>query len=366
MSYKKITANLIHNGYKYLPANTVIVSKEDRITDIVTLENAGDDVQHINGTICPGFVNAHCHLELSYLKEKIERNTGMVDFVWNVLTNKDHSLEAIQDSIAVAEAQMIAEGIVAVGDICNTTNTISTKKKSLLYYKNFIEISGFIENTAAQRFEQGLNIERQFRSANLNATIVPHAPYSVSQPLFKAIANHSKQISIHYNESIDEQHFIENGGGNFNTLFTNLKLDINHYKGYGTMEAFNKTISNYDSVLFVHNVHIDKHSIHQLKQSNRDTYFCICPNANVYIGNGLPDINLLINEGVQICLGTDSLASNDALSIKNEIKLITKSFPHIPLETILSWATINGAKSIGCYNEYGSLEIGKSDKYAIL
>jgi cytosine/adenosine deaminase-related metal-dependent hydrolase len=99
---------------------------------------------------------------------------------------------------------------------------------------------------------------------------------------------------------------------------------------------------------------------------NRQTFYCLCPNANLYISNVLPDIHLLMKEQCNIVLGTDSLASNHQLSIAEEIKTIQNNFPGISLETMLQWATINGARALQMDDTLGSFEKGKQPGVLLL
>ncbi len=368
MSYTKISATQIFEGYTFLHPKQVLIIKNNVIDAIVDKEIAGDDVQFFEGILCPGFVNTHCHVELSYLKNKIPVNTGMVDFILAVLKARETPKEIILQSIKDAEEEMINNGIVAVGDICNTANTITQKLKKNIHYTNFIEVSGFVPTAAQQRFDDGKKVQNKFLEKKLNATIVPHAPYSVSKNLFDLIKNENPLISsIHYNESQAEKEFMQNAHGDFIRLYETLGIDISFW----TKEKNNTTnipFSSSSSIL-VHNVYTNEIDIKLLK-NDTDTFanqhLCICANANLYIGNGLPNLELLMQSGINICLGTDSLASNKTLSILSEIKTIQKYFPKIPLETLLQWATINGAKALGIENEFGSFEKGKSGKYVLI
>jgi aminodeoxyfutalosine deaminase len=273
----------------------------------------------------------------------------------------------IQQAIADAEHEMIRNGIVAVGDICNTIDTIAQKIKGNLQYTNFIEVSGFAPSAAPQRFTIGKKVQEDFIQHQLNAQLVPHAPYSVSQELFQFIYNEPATISsIHYNECAAEKEFIQNGTGDFVRLYETLGIDISFYKPNTPLPIFNKP---YKSKLLVHNVVTNEADIKKMISASDGvnlTSFCLCPNANVYIGNGFPNIELLLNSDINICLGTDSLASNHQLSIEEEIKTILNRYPTITLETVLQWATISGAKALQIDNEYGSFKKGKSGKYVVI
>jgi aminodeoxyfutalosine deaminase len=365
---KKISATQIFDGFRFLGPNKVVIIKNNIIEAIVDKEIAGDDVQFYDGTICPGFVNTHCHLELSYLKNKIPEHTGMVDFILAVLKGRNTDEEIILQSIKDAEEEMINNGIVAVGDICNTTNTIHQKLNNKIHYTNFIEISGFAPTAAQQRLDDGKKVQNKFLAQKLNATIVPHAPYSVSDHLFTLIKNeHTSISSMHYNESIAEKEFMQNGTGDLVRLYKTLGVDISHW--HKERNKFSQLPFTSNSTILVHNVCTNENDLKTLQPQFLNTnnlHFCICPNANIFIGNGLPNMDLLIKSDINICLGTDSLASNKSLSILAEIKTIQKHFPNIMIETILKWATINGAKALGIEKQYGSFEKGKSGKYVII
>jgi aminodeoxyfutalosine deaminase len=356
-SLLKIKATQLHDGYKFRDNNNVLIINNGIVEAIVDKEMAGDDIKHIEGIVCPGFVNTHCHLELSYLHNKIPTNTGMVDFILAVLQGRATANEIIEEAIAKAEQQMMHNGIVAVGDICNTANTIVQKLNNNLHYTNFIEVSGFVHDAAQQRFDDGKLVQQQFLQNNLNATIVPHAPYSTSAALHQLIYNHNTSnavTSLHYNESEAEKAFMINGSGDFLRLYQSLGLDINYWQGNATYQP--------KAHILVHNVVTDANNI----VANKNAWYCLCPNANTYIGNGLPNVDALLQSGANICLGTDSLASNTQLSILAEIKTLQQHFTTIKMETLLQWATINGAMALGIEAHYGSFEKGKSGKYVVI
>jgi len=98
--------------------------------------------------------------------------------------------------------------------------------------------------------------------------------------------------------------------------------------------------------------------IRQLKK-RENLYWCLCPNSNIYIENSIPPLKLLIEEGCEFIIGTDSLASNANLSILEELKTLQLNWPDVPIEDLVSWATINGARALGEQEQFGSIEPGK-------
>ncbi|MFY7963653.1 MAG: amidohydrolase family protein [Chitinophagaceae bacterium] len=367
MPFLKFQADNIFTGTEMLDSNKVLVTNEAGIIeDIIDEKDAGIDIQKHQGTISPGFINCHCHLELSHLIGLIPEHTGMVDFILNILQKRASPEELIQDAIEQAEDEMIKNGIVAVGDICNTTNTIHQKKKGNLYYHNFIETSGFIPEFAQHRFDTGLEVYKEFSNHfPNNSTLVPHAPYSVSSELFELISNASqnKISTIHNQESEEENEFFEKGTGDFQRLYKTLGIDISHFKHtqksslMSVLSQLTKTSTN----ILVHNTFTSKNDIEILNSISAKTqfYFCLCVLANRYITNCFPNEVLFEQNLDNIVLGTDSLASNLTLNLLAEIKELRYNYPFLSASNLLQFATLNGAIALGIENKYGSLKKGK-------
>lgn len=366
--YRKFKADQVFTGVEMLPGNYVLITDPDAvIVDIADIADAGDDIETFKGILTPGLINCHCHLELSHLKGFIPKRTGLVDFVYKIVTERYFAQEEILASAAKAESDMMKNGIVAVGDICNTPVTIAQKTKGNLRYHNFIEATGFIPSVSEKRFQLSLDIYQAFKNELPETTIVPHAPYSVSPELFRLINNFSnnKIISIHNQEIAAENELFEKGTGDFLRMYEKMNIDISFFQptGKSSLQSWLPEITNQQTMILVHNVATSAQDIefakHQTSNIKLQTYFCLCPNANLYISNELPKLNLFSGMHERMVLGTDSLASNDQLNILDEIKTIQKNFPGIKKDTLLKWATINGAKALGIDHEYGSFEKGK-------
>jgi cytosine/adenosine deaminase-related metal-dependent hydrolase len=371
MNYRKFQADYLFTGREWLSDDSVLVtSPEGEIMDIMPAAEGGDDITTFPGILTPGFVNCHCHLELSHMKGVIPENTGMTDFLIRVIQQRGFEESVIKKAIAEAENSMLQNGIVAVGDICNTANTVEQKKAGRLLYHNFIETMGFIESTAAQRFEAARAVYDQFarlyRTPAESNSIVPHAPYSVSPALFQLITrfpgNHL--LTIHSQESAAEKEFIENGAGDFHRLYQALHLDISFYKpavARSLPTCFSHFLPN-QSLILVHNVTTDKEDLEFIASGElhvANVYFCLCPNANLYIGNSLPNLALLRQYNAAITIGTDSLASNHQLSVLAELQTLHRHFPQLEKKELLQWATINGAQALQLDDVLGSFEPGK-------
>jgi cytosine/adenosine deaminase-related metal-dependent hydrolase len=368
--YRKFSADNIFTGQTILPEGHVLITDEAGIIEtVLPLEEAGDNIEFHHGIISPGFINAHCHLELSHLKGLIPEKTGLVEFVFKIITERHFAEEQILTAIAIAEEEMLQNGIVAVGDICNNVLTIPQKKLQKLRYHNFIEVSGFVPAFAKERFDRATAILSEYRSTlpHQRSTLAPHAPYSVSEKLFELIndATANDIITIHNQETLPEEDFIQNGSGEFLKLYEKMGIDISFYNpsNKSSLQTWWPRLNKNQSIILVHNVTTLAQDIELIKPSianfQLSTSFCLCPNANRYITDTLPDVNMLMANGCTIVLGTDSLASNRQLNIVEEIKTLHKNFPAIPLQTLLQWATLNGAIALQMQDKLGSFEKGK-------
>jgi aminodeoxyfutalosine deaminase len=387
MAYLKFKADKLFDGYRFLEDDAVLITDEEGIIqEIITATEAGGDVQQLTGILSPGFINCHCHLELSHMKGLISEGTGLGKFVLNVVQQRHLPTgqagfpeEEILQAIEKAEDEMLVNGIVAVGDICNNALTVAQKTKGRIYYHNFIEASGFNPQIAQQRFQQAKDIYEKYREVFFKndqyptlaaGSIVPHAPYSVADELWKLIINFpgNHLLTIHNQETEGENEWFMNKQGELLEMYENMNIDVSFFNpsGKSSLQTYLSRFLHNQSVILVHNVHTAATDILFAKNSGRQLYWCLCPNANQYISRQLPNIDLLMKHDCEIVLGTDSLASNHQLSILEEIKTIQQHFPHIKMETMLQWATSNGAKALQMDAALGSFEKGKRPGVALL
>lgn len=365
MAYRKFRGTKLFTGKSWAPEDSVLITLPGgQVEAIVPASEAGEDIQAIEGILSPGFINAHCHLELSHMKSQIPPHTGMVPFLLRVMTNRQAAIETIQESIYLADQQMQKEGIVAVADICNTLHSLETKKSSPLQYHSFVEVSGFIGNTAQNRFDQGRAAWEKFREFG-PASIVPHAPYSVSPELFRLINEFDPGclLSIHNQESKAENDFFLTGQSALRDLYTAIGVNIGFFQPPQTtsLQAVLPYMNPANKLILVHNVLTSMDDLVCLeKHPVADTYFCVCPGANQYINQSMPPRFLLDDQVEKIVIGTDSLASNYQLSITEELKLLADFYPEIPMSHLLQWATMNGAMALNMDKKLGSFEKGKT------
>jgi len=335
------------------------------VSDKVPPASSRFPVQQLSGILTPGFINTHCHVELSHLQGKIPENGGLVEFIKGIQQLRNSDPKEIEEAALKADNDMYENGIVAVGDISNSNATVSLKENSKIYYHTFVETFGFTPSRAQEVFDKALALLNQFKPQPCSVT--PHAPYSVSKELFKLIkqyadTNAKNLLSIHNQECEDENKFYRYKLGSFNDLYAHFGIDISYFKpqARNSLQSVIPLFSNKQDILMVHNTCTNLKDIYFIKRFDRKIHWCLCPNANLYIEGTLPKVELFLNQGFNITLGTDSLASNSKLCILSEMYTLQKKFPALSTETLLKWATLNGATYLGIDHRKGSLEPGKN------
>ncbi len=363
--YKKIRADLLFTGNQLLNgADQVLITKVDgTIEAILPVSEAGDDIQHLKGILSPGFINAHCHLELSHMKGMIPAHTGLQEFVKQIVALRQVAPEAIQEAIVFAEAEMMANGIVAVGDISNTLDTLTQKAKHNLAYYSFVELYDLDPTRAADKIEAGLEIQKQFQENCVRASLVPHAPYSVTNDLWNLLSTHFgiHTISLHNQETPDENDFFKTKTGSFLGMYERTKVNLDFFEatGLSSLQSVLPIFKNAHHGILVHNSFTSTEDIQAVHAAMDNAFWCLCPNAIQYIEQTMPPVELLRSEKAKMVIGTDSYASNWSLNILDELKTIQQYHPQIPLAEMLSWATINGAHALQMDKHLGSFEKGK-------
>lgn len=384
MKYRKFQADKIFNGYEFLdPSHVLVTDETGKVIELVAAMDAGDDIERVRGILTPGLINAHCHLELSHLKDVIPPHTGLIPFLLDVVGKRNFPMEIILDRIEKAEQEMYDGGIVAVGDIGNTANTLNTKLKSKIFWNNFVEVLSFSDEMSDARMLEYGNVLNQFdevankegfNGEKFKSALVPHAPYTISNKTFKKIneLTEGAVISMHNQENPAEDELYRSGSGDYLAFLKVFGFDKSPFPITG-MSALRSCLPHFNKgqrMLLIHNTFIPEDDIsfalNYAKEHLAGIHFCICANANLYIENKMPPIEMLMKHGAPLALGTDSYSSNWQLSIAAEIRTIRKQLPEIPMQTILQWATINGAIALDRADELGSFEKGKKPGLVLL
>lgn len=364
MSYRYLSADWIYPVSSPRIRHGVVVADHGKIIEVTSADKIDPGlIENYRGIIIPGFVNTHCHLELSHLKGKIETGTGLLSFIYQVVKNRDATQDVIDAAIVEADNFMWSQGIQAVGDICNKADTFPVKQTSKIFYYSFVEMFDFLQGKNSNEYTSGY--KQIFKNAPGVKSAVPHAPYSVSPELFgeiKKLNHQDSTVSIHNQETLPEEELFISGTGGFLDFYNSFGLSLNEIVATGK-SSIHYALKNMDPLqrnLFVHNTLTTLDDIHAAHQWSRNVFWATCPNANLYIENRLPRYSSFIEADAKMTIGTDSLTSNWQLSVLEEMKTIAKYQSFIPFELLLQWATLNGAKALGKEDVFGTIERGKS------
>lgn len=335
---------LIKNPLIVLSDSGEVLSVEENVTNVDSMEQ----VEFHNGLLIPGMVNSHSHLEYSYVLGKIKRGSGLPTFISSIINIKqtDPTTDEIKaEKAAIEDANMYEEGVVAVADHNNNDYVVEIKKRSKIYYHTLVEMFDLDGKTSDEAFACGLDRVKAHTDQNLAATIIPHATYTMEDRLLALCtgkATSDKGIkatgvaSIHFKESVDM-----GGSDESSRVFATLSPDRS-------------------SFMLVHAIYASKEDIDRAIEilGNKLTVVT-CPLSNIFIENNITNIDYLMKKGVRIAIGTDSLSSNTVISMVAEMRSLQEHYPNIPLQTIVQWATENGATTLGIESWAGTIEVGK-------
>ena len=363
-----LTADFIHDGHRFLEAGSVLeVAENGSVIDIHKSQEI-PAATHYPGVLLPGFVNAHCHLELFHLKDAIPEGTGLIPFLQGV-TGLRNGFSELEKEAARKSAydELVQNGIVAVGDICNTDETLGLRMLDQMHMHSFIECIGFTETHAAARLTHSRNLLQQFSQQKsvgktLRQSIVPHAPYSVSPTLFRLISDTESNslISIHNQECAAENEYYLTKSGAVCDLLSGFGIDDSFFvpSGKSSLQTYLPLIDERHPIIFVHNTFSSEEDFRFAESRHGQSFWCLCPNANLYIEGRLPDIAMMQSLTDNICIGTDSLASNKQLSIWAELLTLKTTLPELEWEDLFRWATLNGARALQFDHLVGSFKKG--------
>ena len=372
MKERKISATYIYTlAGKILKNGIVVLEEQGTILDVIDTNGELSEIEgleYYSGILCPGFVNAHCHLELSHLKDKIAPKQGLAAFIKQIFFQRKQN-EALQDeAIKKADRNMYLNGIVAVGDISNGTTSLETKELSNIYYHTFIECFGFSKERAQRAMEYAGFVSYLCDAGKLSWSITAHASYSVSDALWELILaktlEKNSTLSVHHQESKEEDKMFAHQDGELIAHYRdNLKIDVSswHPTALTSTEAILQKIPSSVPLLLVHNTYLTEEHLTMLKsmRQTNNTFWAACPNSNLYIEGCLPEYKKLKDSKLNVCIGTDSLASNHQLSILEEMKTIAENYANISLEELLTWGCKNGARALSIDDWAGTIEKGK-------
>jgi aminodeoxyfutalosine deaminase len=319
--------------------------------------------------LLPGLVNAHTHLELSYLRDSVPPAREFVTWIRGVMASRrerpDPGSPEILSAVDRAIAESRAAGTAIVGDISNTLVTYGPLMASRLAGVVFYELIRFNAPEPDALVDEACRQIKALRSTErLRPSLAAHAPYSVAPLVFRAIRRAKERdaftpCSVHLAESSEEVEFIRSGGGAWRTLLEDVGAwDPEWVPPGGSPVEFLDDAGFLDAhVIAVHGVQMTPEDLQRLKA--RGTTLVACPRSNGHTGAGAPPIGDFYASGVRIAVGTDSLASTPDLSVFAELATMHALAPDVPPPALLDSATRQGARALGFDADYGTIDPGK-------
>ena len=312
--------------------------------------DATEGVEFYAGILTAGFINAHCHSELAPLQGAIAPGGGFAAFGGAVGAKRaEFTREQTLRAIREAEGAMYAEGVDAVGDIVNDDSSFEIKRESAIRYRSFAEVFGLRSSNEERCRELLIHPE---------TSLTPHSTYSVQDASFRRVCSEPSDapLSIHFMESEGEAQLYR-GEGDMHRWYSQVGFSCD-FLHYGSPAGrIIRCVPRDRSVMLVHNCFVTEQVVDSLlAHFTAPLYWVLCPRSNRYISGIEPrSVELLRRKGCNICIGTDSPASNESLSIIEELKC----FKGVPLDELLGWATHNGAAALGYDDTLGTIAEGR-------
>ena len=320
--------------------------------------------------VLPGLVNAHTHLELSYLRDAVPPSSAFLDWVSGLMAvRRKWSNPAAAEILAAARAgihEARASGTGLVGDVSNTLATVPLLLEAGLPARVFYELLGFGATDSVGRVRDARALVSAMGSGggDMQIGLAPHAPYSVSPGLFAAIRDdlgaHPGDISsVHLSESPEEVEFILRGTGGCRELLVGLGAWTDEWRVPGVSPVvYLADLGFLDArILVVHGAQCSAEDLSRLRALG--TTVVACPRSNQYVGVGDPPLEAFYATGVSVAFGTDSLASVADLNLFQELAAARRLVPGVSARSLIESATLIGARALGFGDEFGSIEAGK-------
>ena len=352
------------------PIRSGFVETEDDGTVIRTgpVEDPSKEAVFYDGALVPGFVNAHCHVELSYMKGLFRKGTGMAGFIdqINALRDTQSPSEKLR-ALREAMDSMWAQGVDAMADISNCADSFAVKAAHPLYTRTFLEVFGTEPEDCPAVMASVTALAGKARSFGLDAAPTPHACYTMSPELVQAASAaglSSGFLSYHSEESPEEDEMIRFGRGKMWDNRKAARMSTPPVTGGSSLSYFLNQLEKAVAlpveghVLLVHECCMDAAGARAAQAALKHPFVALCPLSNLFIHNALPPVEMMRREGLTLCVGTDSLSSNDELDMVRELYCLQEHFPDVPLEELLEWACRNGARFLGKEDVLGSFAPG--------
>jgi len=318
--------------------------------------------------VLPALVNAHTHLELSYLRGRVPPTGTFIAWIRTIIAARREYPDAadprILDAARAAVAEARASGTGLFGDISNTLVTAPLLRDAAMPAQVFYELLRFNAPDPEAMTREARAKADAVADADVRVSLAPHAPYSVSPGLFGAIradldAHPGQMTTVHLGESAEELEFIRRGTGPWRVLLEELGVWTNAWEPPGTSPVeYLERIGFLDRrVLAVHGVQFDGDDLGRLR--SRGVTVVSCPRSNQHVGVGAPPLEAFYAMNVKVAFGTDSLASAPDLNLFSELAEARRLAPRVPARALLESATCRGAAALCFEKDFGTIEPGR-------
>ena len=369
MAGKRVTAEFVYTLTSAEPIRNGFVEYDDQTGEILEVGVCAPGETVSEGALTPGFVNAHCHVELSHLHKKFVKGSGMAGFIDQINALRDWAgRERKQELVKEWMDKMWNDGVSAMADISNDDSSFDVKASHNMYTRTFLEVFGSELEMCEGVMTEVTELQKVADAAGIDAAPTPHSCYTMSpQLLSESAAAGLKRgyISYHSQESQEEEDLLLTGSGAMYENRVRNGMSTPPVTGESSLKYFIQRLAQVheapyeEHVLLVHNVCLSQDDVEAAKKVMKNVWWAICPLSNIFIHNALPPICLMRKNGLSIALGTDSLSSNDDLDMVAEMICLHKNFPEVPMNEILVWACLNGARFLSKDKVLGTLEAGK-------
>ena len=340
--------------------NGAVAIQGSRIVDVglyPTIRNSGTPPIHDLGeaTLIPGLVNAHTHLDLTNSADSVQRTPKFTDWVFQIVGKRTPS--AIEPSVRQGVQQSLAGGVTTVGDIDGTGGTAQILRDTPIRKVVFCEVLGFSGDsnaTGLARLTAYLD-SVPVPDSLLTPALSPHAPYSTSADIYRQCVASGLSVCTHIAETKEELEFLSSGTGAFVDYLEAFGISTaGWHPPQATPVQYMKTLGVLrKNSLLAHCNYLTDADITMLAESGASVVFC--PRSHHYFYHTDHPIVQLVERGINVTIGTDSLASNWSLSLLDELKFLARTQPCISPETLFDMVTYNGAKALGL-EQVGRLE----------
>ncbi|HUR19973.1 MAG TPA: amidohydrolase family protein, partial [Vicinamibacterales bacterium] len=356
------------------------VSVEDgRVAAVGEGRAPGAEIDLGEVALIPGLVNAHTHIELSWMAGLVPPAVSMDGWIRKLLEVRRAGPVAGEPEVAAAMVRALRQvretGTVLLGDISNTLASVPVLQASACDAAVFHEILGFnaadplamVRDAWKKRPLRSSSRAAEETTSEVVFAVVAHAPYSTSPALFAEIAAHHQgpaPLSVHLAESVEEIEFLRTGRGPIREMLNALGVWDGSWEipRCGPVEYLRRIGYLKAGALLVHCVHLTVAELDEVRDAG--AVVVTCPRSNVWVGGGLPPVSRFYGAGVPVAVGTDSLASTGTLNMFDELAALRRLAPEVDAARLLDSATRVGAEALGFGQHYGTISKGRWARFA--